>query len=81
MLLKATLALVGPFLLLLIGWGTWVTVTLFALKSGTAIIESRQPAAVTRETSVDAKLDDMHKELTEIRLLLTGHIASDPQRP
>jgi len=74
-MLKGLLALT-PFG---ITWCIWVTASISDLKSNSAVIESRNPATVVQQASVEARLVKIQADLVELKLLVVGHVARETE--
>lgn len=76
-LLKSILGLSLVLIPIGIGWGWWVTTSISDLKSSSAVTESRNPAVVIREASIESRLATIQADIVEVKLLIAKHIAQD----
>jgi len=80
-LTKMFLTFVIPFCLALLGWGTWVTVSINSLKTEGAVTTSLEGGRTLRNAGVDEKLNTIQKDITEIKVLISSHIAALEKKP
>ena len=70
LLFKGCLIAIPPVLGAVVPWAVWVTKTLFDLKSGSAVQESKQPGILKRETGVDDALKQIQKDIGELKSMV-----------